>query len=223
MAHGATMAMEAAQTASNERGLSTDLEIGLSAKRPAASEAAAGGIIATAAGSTGSTGSVSLLFTADLQLAVVSLPPKMMPATCWVRLSSRGKSGPEAGPIATLPAWLLTPLTLARILYQAYRLDEAFARGQYPRDRIDDVAGRVARILRHVATHWTEADRTSASDELSRLERSGGPKDRLPMPEPIGEWTPWDGREDPRDTAKRRRSEAAAAAAAKAAKAAKGR
>lgn len=122
-----------------------------------------------------------LYFAADLRCIVIAWATEP-PQSLWVRFCS-GERPEDAA------AWLLTPTTFARVLHQATRLDAAFSRGEYPREKIEVVARRMAPIMRH-ASAWLDAADCRAA--IERTEREGvGWMGRLPEPDLHVRACPW--------------------------------
>ena len=86
------------------------------------------------------------------------------------------------------PVWLVTVQTTARIVWQVDQLRRRYAAGDYPADKLDEINERVRPILEYALEEFGLA---TLQEEMDRLERIGGPREKL-LPGDPGVPTPWD-------------------------------
>lgn len=95
---------------------------------------------------------MAMYFFADLRCACLPWLADP-PVALWLKL--RAEQRPAL-------AWLLTPLTYARVFAKVARLEDLHAAGQYPDEDMALVYGRWALIYAYATERWSAADLEAA-------------------------------------------------------------
>lgn len=114
----------------------------------------------------------ALLFTSDLRSALVGIPISLLPPAVWLDLES------GTHPV---PAWPLTPPHHARVKLSCLALEDRWAQGDYPLEKIQVVWQRWQVLDDWASSCWSEQELLAAYSHGLRE----GFSTPLPQPPPL--------------------------------------